>query len=151
MCRGLMGCVFLYWEVGAHGRYPHRTRVLGDAVCGSAVWVDGEPRDIHRLWATEGTMAAGHPNLHFINGGPFGMFFVFVQSGTILNVRFKHSQALGCYFNIKLCLPEDMANERLVGLMGTSNSNMLDDWMTRDGTDIKHEGSIYWADAFNYW
>ena len=56
-------------------------------------------------------------------------------TGVDLAVEVRKSSGFGCFFTVKLCLPDDYRNdERIIGLLGSPNGNKFDDWMKADGT-----------------
>lgn len=60
---------------------------------------------------------------------------VYPYTGVDLEIETSKSSRFGCFFKVKLCLPDDYREgERLVGLLGSPNGNKYDDWMESDGT-----------------
>jgi len=59
-----------------------------------------------------------------------------------------------CFFSVNYILLDDCRpDERLVGLLGTPNGNLSDDWMTRDGTTIplpEGVGGFFFGPAYEY-
>jgi len=59
----------------------------------------------------------------------------FPWTGIDLAVEVRKSRRFGCFFRVKVCLPDDYRNEEnFVGLLGSPNGNEFDDWTTSDGT-----------------
>ena len=61
-------------------------------------------------------------------------------TGVQMTALLKHSSWLGCYFAIKVCLPDDYREgETLRGLFGSRDGNPANDWMARGGNTIRNK------------
>eukprot|EP00797_Seminavis_robusta_P033006 Sro755_g197590.1 Mucin 4, cell surface associated (345) ;mRNA; f:10614-11648 len=60
---------------------------------------------------------------------------VYPWTGINLEIQVQKSSKFGCFFNIKICIPDEIRkSESLVGLLGSPNANRFDNWMKSDGT-----------------
>lgn len=132
------------------GRDDEPTIEVDFTNCWLRYWIDGVEKRLDYDFILHGTYATGTPAVHFINNW-FDRWFWFPGSGISVHIRRKQSATLGCYFNVKLCLPEDIQDqERLVGLLGSPNKKASDDFMARDGTSLVHGGNTEWKAAYDY-
>jgi len=69
-----------------------------------------------------------------------------------MKVRKKHSAKMGCYLNVRVCLPDKIKSENIVGLLGSPNGDTSDDFMDADGTNLNwvNLGKTEWEDGYNY-
>jgi len=113
-------------------------------------YIDGQRVMLDSLWARNGTLSTGTEAVHYFPKGN-DRFFYFPGSGISFHIRKKHSSMLGCFLNVKLCLPDDITQqERIVGLLGTPNGNTEDDFMDSNGVDLGHKSILEWKDAYDY-
>lgn len=84
-----------------------------------------------------------------------GYAFYYHDSGFQITVLAKVSSKNGCVLNTKICLPDDWerSNERIVGLLGTPNDQVTDDWMNTNNQPVTipttKEG-LRFETAYNY-
>ena len=113
--------------------------------------VDGVERYLDSLWCAEGSLATGTEDVaYFVSGND--RFFYFPKSGISFHIRKKHSDSMGCYMNIKVCLPDDViAKEKLVGMFGSPDGSNTNDFMTTSGVDLDavHNQKTEWGDAYD--
>jgi von Willebrand factor type D domain len=63
-------------------------------------------------------------------------------SGVQITATVKQSSWLGCYLVVKLCLPDDyLADDDMVGLFGSRDNDMTNDWMNRKGKTLSMKKS----------
>lgn len=111
--------------------------------------INGVSKDLDSKWAREGTLSTENFVAHFFLKGDDRIFY-FPGSGMSLHIRKKHSDKMGCYMNVKVCLPSSMLKQTIVGLYGSPNGYMGDDFMDRDGISLNHRGNIFWDAAHHY-
>jgi hypothetical protein len=124
--------------------YKTGTCTLEFKLNGVAVNLDGN-------WCTQGSYATGTEKAAFFWSGD-DRYIYFPDSKISFHIRKKNSVAMGCYMNVKVCLPDDvLATETLVGLFGSNpDGNKGNDFVDRQGKDLNHQGKTTWADAYNY-
>lgn len=118
--------------------------------CHLNYYMNGQPAD----FGDDGKKIKGiefMPNVQVGGKGEVVDYLYFSGSGILYTVRAR-SGSFGCVMNSKLCLPPDLVqNERIIGLLGSPNRNRKDDWMTKSGKDLQHNGKTKWKTAFEYW
>ncbi len=99
-------------------------------VCLLDLWVDGTQRSIHegsgQDKAVEVTVSGKRVNL------------LYKSSGAAVTVDVMSSSTFECFLNTFVCLPD--SNKSLldaIGLMGTPNNVLTDDWMEQDGNSLQ--------------
>jgi len=117
--------------------------------CWARYYVDGVEKKMDSKFVLNGTLATDNENVHLFNNW-VDRWFWYPGSGISLHFRMKRSANMGCYYNVKLCIPDDIKSERMVGIFGSPNANQADDFMARDGTSLDHQGNTEWEDAFTY-
>ncbi|GFH50342.1 hypothetical protein CTEN210_06818 [Chaetoceros tenuissimus] len=76
------------------------------------------------------------------------------SSGVIVQARVRDSPSFGCVFLTQVFLPSTYrVGETILGLLGTPNDSITDDWRARDGTILSIPGSQLartFSEAYNY-
>jgi len=117
--------------------------------CTANTYLDGKKINIDAGYGQYGTQATHNPGLHMMAKGNERWFY-YSGSKVLVHIRKKNSKVMGCYTNTCVCIPDDLKAERIVGLFGSPNGDMADDFMAMDGTNLEHGGKTTWADAYNY-
>jgi hypothetical protein len=107
--------------------------------CAAHVFLDGvlKPARRENHYSDEGSYAIvfnkdGSVDIQFFNeaGAPI--------TAVQISVYGAPKGTYGCYMNVRTCLPlsEPELRNKTVGLLGTPNGNILDEWKTENGTVI---------------
>lgn len=112
--------------------------------------LDGKAVNMDGAWLRHGSLASGTEKVQFYVSR-HDRYFFFPGSKISLHIRKKHSDAMGCYMNLKICLPDEIVkDEKIVGLLGSPNGDASDDWMDPQGNNLDHQDKVDWAQGFNY-
>lgn len=131
---------------GAAGEPKVEVRFNG---CRLEYLINGVIMDLDSKWVRDGTLSTQNFVAYFFLIRD-DRYFYFPGSGISFHIRKKHSDKFGCYMNVKVCLPDELAREHIVGLYGSPNGNVEDDFMDRVGVSLTHRGNTYWKAAYHY-
>ena len=73
--------------------------------------INGVIIDLDSKWVREGTLSTENFVAHFFLKRDDRLFY-FPGSGISFHIRKKHSDKMGCYMNVKVCLPYKMLQEQ---------------------------------------
>jgi len=80
--------------------------------------------------------------------------YIYTSTGASMNIDARNAGRFGCYFSVSVCIPDDVADEKIVGLLGTPNGNMTDDWMSsgeeRIVTPVGDRNMLLFQTAYDY-
>jgi hypothetical protein len=113
--------------------------------------LDGKAVDLDGSYCMKGSYATENLNAAFFSSQD-DRYIYFPGSKISFHIRRKNSVTMGCYMNVKVCIPDDvLATEMLVGLFGGNPDGTTgNDFVDRQGKDLNHQGKTIWADAYNY-
>ena len=104
--------------------------------CPLDLYVNGERRNI--------LSGSGQDDAVQVNVSDNRVNVAYPSSGATVTITAMHSSSglssskNGCYLNTFVCLPESTPSlGNVVGLMGTPNNNISDDWMDSEGNNIE--------------
>ena len=123
-------------------------------VCGVNYYVgvnDGpmEPM-LPAAFGDDGRDVPGIEFFHQVKVGKDKVDYVFFPESGIMVTVFVRKGTYGCVLAAKICLPPSMlAEENIVGLMGTPNGDKSDEWMDSDGNTLAR-GTGLWRNPFDY-
>ncbi|CAB9518969.1 expressed unknown protein [Seminavis robusta] len=117
--------------------------------CRMTYMINRTYQNLDLLWVRNGTMATGTEDVVFFVKRD-DRFFHFRKSGLSFHIRKKHSDKMGCYFNIKLCIPDKLKeSERLIGMWGTPDGISTNEVMDPAGGAVKRP-MAHFAGAYRY-
>ncbi|CAB9503895.1 von Willebrand factor type D protein [Seminavis robusta] len=126
-----------------------KVEVAYNEKCDLHYYIDDEEHDLDSDWSTDGTIALGTDKVNFFRSGS-DRYFHFQDSGVSFHVTLRYNHVFGCFINVKLCLPDEIKSQRLVGIFGSPDGNKQNDFMDHDGTDLETVGKIYWGQIYDY-
>ena len=105
-----------------------------DGVCKPYAYVGKESRDIASLDKGQDKFQSEV----LAEGKKHGIVIYFVDSKVQVTLWAKASSKNGCVLGTSVCLDHDspLVNDSVVGLLGTPNNDLSDDWMTGEAADI---------------
>ena len=105
---------------------------------------------IDRNYGQLGTLTTGTPHLQYFRSRGVRMFY-YPKSRIQLMITYNfHSRdRLGHYINIELCLPDELKEERIIGLFGSPDATSENDWMDEAAAALNITDTK-WEEAFNY-
>ena len=119
--------------------------------CAAHIFLDGELKNAqrnHSYSSTEQTYA-----MRFTSSGAVEIqFFNNKQNSTAIQISVSGAPngTFGCYMSVRTCLPlnEPELRNKTVGLLGTPNGNMEDEWKSSNGTVVPVSGVA--QEQYNY-
>lgn len=121
-----------------------------NGLCKPFAYLDGERRDITGL-------ERGHSSFQadlLISGEREGVVIYIVGSKVQVTLWAKQSSMNGCVLATTVCLSHDspLVKDNFVGLLGTPNGDVSDDWMAIGNTGTPIPGTVRerLVDAYNY-
>ena len=116
------------------------------------VGVDDGPMEpmLPAAFGDDGRDVPGIEFFHQVKVGKDHVDYVFFPESGIMMTVFVRQGTYGCVLAAKICLPPSMlAEEDIVGLMGTPNGDKTDEWMDSDGNTLNPRTRL-WRNAYNY-
>jgi len=108
-------------------------------------FIDGTEYNLDCNWSGEGTLATGSDKVQFFKNGD-DRYFYFTESGISFHITKRYHPSFNHFINVRLCLPDDIKSQKVVGVFGSPNGNKKDDFTDRKGVDQKGVGNPQW-----YW
>ena len=110
-------------------------------------YVEGKPAD----FGEDGNAIEGIEFMADVDIGKEIVDYVFFTGSAVMYTVLPKKGSFGCVLNSKVCLPPKMVEEeRIVGLLGSPDGNMADDWMNQSGQNLRHGGDTEWEAAYDY-
>jgi len=144
-------------RTGVEGEPLVEAQYTNPETCELKYFIDGVEYDLEGTDESDFAATVGNDKAGFFKRGR-NRYFVYKESGISFRLAINKHPKFGCFFNVKLCLPDELIEtERLVGQLGSPDGDPLNDYMNRDGTiyegvqPFAHsypEG--YWSDVHEY-
>lgn len=115
--------------------------------CPVLFYVDGVPRDLQSSFG-EGTLVN-------VTASASGSISVSYPNALEVNFFVQTSSFFGCYFeSVNVFIPETfIRNNRVIGILGSPNGNVSDEWMTQSGRPLnapRSQEERLFEKAYNY-
>lgn len=108
--------------------------ILMDGHCPIDLYVDGKYHEF------DGEYSLSNVRVERLGEAGETVVVYYPQTGVQVTALVKESSWHGCYLAIKLCLPDYFRPEEdLVGLFGTRDNDITNDWMNREGKQVSIE------------